>query len=93
MTLYTSLGNRIGTAEAVSLAHRIAVWHDAMVVHQRRAATEPCEFDCPHGDAHALWLEALAAYGEWADQLAFLRKHGMRAAPARHYRPAEVEAP
>lgn len=93
MTLYRSLGNSIGTAEAVSLAHRLAAWHDAMVVHQRRAAgsTESCEIDCPHGEAESLWLEALEAYGERAYQLAFLRNRGMRAAPVRHYRSAEAE--
>ncbi|MGH9422027.1 MAG: hypothetical protein ACRD3J_18765 [Thermoanaerobaculia bacterium] len=91
MTLYRSLGNRIGTAEAVNLAHRLAVWHDAMVVHQRRAATESCEIDCPHREAESLWLEALETYGERAYQLAFLRNRGMRAAPVRHYRSAETE--
>jgi hypothetical protein len=79
MTLYHSLANAIGTREALELAHRLSSWHDAMVVHQRRAGRlrgTRCDVDCPHAEAKALWAEALAAYGERADELRFLRTHG-----------------
>jgi hypothetical protein len=79
MVLYRSVGNAVGTREALELAHRLAVWHDAMVVHQRRTGGgggPPCDGDCPHDDASALWSEALDVYGERAHELRFLRAHG-----------------
>jgi hypothetical protein len=85
VNLYQSLGNAVGTPEALELAHRLAVWHDAMVVHQRRAGASRstrCEPDCPHVDAESLWLEALDIYGERAHGLGFLRTHGRSAIPA-----------
>lgn len=78
MTLYRSLGNAIGTIEALDLAHRLAAWHDRMVVHQRRAGASPggnCGTDCPHGEAQSLWLEAVDTYGDRAHHLGFLRGH------------------
>ena len=79
MTLYRSLGNAIGTAEALDLAHRLAAWHDAMVVHRRRGGIlggANCDADCPHIEAQSLWLEALDTYGERAQELRFLKTHG-----------------
>jgi len=79
MNLYRSLANTIGTREASDLAHRLALWHDAMVIHQRRvgASRGPlCHVDCPHAEAEALWSEALDVYGDRAYALGFLRTHG-----------------
>jgi hypothetical protein len=87
MTLYRSLGNAIGTTEALALAHRLAAWHDAMVMHQRRTGPrrgKQCEVDCPHVEARALWLEALATYGDRASELVLLRTHGNVSASPRH---------
>jgi hypothetical protein len=76
MSLYRSVGTAVGTREALDLAQRLAAWHDAMVVHRRRAgdeAGESCDVDCPHEQAEPLWLEALGVYGERARAFAFLR--------------------
>jgi hypothetical protein len=79
MSLYRSIATAVGTREALDLAHRLAAWHDAMVLHRRRAgdAAGPlCELDCPHERAESLWLEAVDVYGERADEFAFLRSFG-----------------
>jgi hypothetical protein len=77
MKLYSLLGARVGSAEAASLSRRLAAWHDAMVAHERRLessrANDGCGEDCAHGEARALWDEALAAFGERAHELLFLR--------------------
>jgi len=55
------------------------MWHDAMVLHNRRAGTgssDLCEHDCPHVEAQALWIEALDVFGHRAHELGFLRTHG-----------------
>lgn len=83
MGLYRSIANAIGTREARDLADRLAVWHDAMVMHRRRTGDVPgpsCDADCPHEAAESLWREALETYGERAYELTFLRTHGMSAA-------------
>ena len=95
MTLYRSLGNAIGTPEAMALGHRLGIWHDAMVVHQRRAGasrSKRCEADCPHVQAESLWLEALELYGERAHGLGFLRTHGRSARPTRQSSFVQLEA-
>jgi len=79
-SLYRSLANAVGTREALELARRLAAWHDAMVVHQRRAGSVRgplCDDDCPHTDAEVLWSEALDAYGDRAHELRFLRTHAV----------------
>jgi hypothetical protein len=79
MHLYQSIAVRVGTRAAFALAPRLAVWHDDMVRHQRRARASresACAPDCPHNEARSLWLEALEAYGDEARQLGFLRTHG-----------------
>ena len=79
MSLYRSIASGVGTREAVDLAQRLAVWHDAMVMHRRRAGDEAgsaCDVDCPHQQAESLWLEALGVYGERARELAFLQTFG-----------------
>ena len=79
MSLYRSVATAVGTREALELAQRLAGWHDAMVMHRRRAGDEAgpsCEVDCPHEQAESLWLEALEVYGERAREFAFLRSFG-----------------
>lgn len=79
MSLYRSLANAVATREALELAPRLALWHDAMVLHQRHAGSVPgplCDEGCPHTDAAVLWSEALDVYGERAHELRFLRTHG-----------------
>jgi hypothetical protein len=79
MTLYRSMATAVGTREALDLAHRLTAWHDAMVIHRRRAGDAgslSCEVDCPHEQAEWLWLEAVDVYGERAHELAFLRSFG-----------------
>lgn len=79
MSHYRSIATAFGTPEALALADRLAAWHDAMVMHRRRAAADSrtlCHEECPHAQAWALWREALEVYGERALELAFLRTCG-----------------
>jgi hypothetical protein len=79
MHVYQSIAVGVGTRAAFELAPRLAAWHDAMVMHQRRLAIareSPCAPDCPHHQARSLWLEALETYGDDAHQLGFLQNHG-----------------
>ena len=79
MSLYQSVATAVRTREALELAQRLAEWHDAMVMHRRRAGDEAgpsCDVDCPHEQAGSLWLEALDVYGERAQEFAFLRNFG-----------------
>jgi hypothetical protein len=79
MSLYRSVATAVGTREALDMAQRLAVWHDAMVMHRRRAGDEAgpsCDVDCPHEQAESLWLEALEVYGEKAREFAFLSSFG-----------------
>jgi len=80
MSLYRSVATSVGTREARDLAQRLAAWHDAMVMHRRRAGDEAgpsCDVECPHEQAESLWLEALEVYGERAREFAFLRTFGV----------------
>jgi len=76
---YLRLGSGLRTDAAASLCVRLAAWHDAMVVHERRLKTrrptEVCHDECPHGEARTLWAEALATFGGRARELTFLRAH------------------
>ena len=75
MTLYRSAATATGTCEAFDLAERLAAWHDAMVIHRRRAgdaAGPSCEVDCPHEEAELLWRAAVDVYGERAREFTFL---------------------
>jgi hypothetical protein len=79
MSMYRSTATAVGTREALDLAHRLAAWHDAMVIHRRRAgdaAGPACDVDCPHEQAELLWLEAVDVFGDRAHQFAFLRTFG-----------------
>ena len=84
MNPYTLLGSGLGTTAAVSLAKRLAAWHDAMVTHERRLRAgrvgDRCDEDCAHGAARTLWEEALTTFGERAHELSFLRSRAFRAA-------------
>src|SRR5687768_10664402 len=87
MNVYKSLGYAVGTPEALALAARLSAWHDAMVAHQRPADTARvtrCDDDCPHVEARALWHEAVEVFGDGAEQMGFLRRHG---ASSRHLPP------
>ncbi len=85
MNLYRVLGERIGTKAARDLAERLMAWHDAMVAHERRLQNrvdDDCADDCPHIDARSLWAEALDMFGERAEELVFLARHGAARARA-----------
>ena len=80
MKLYNLIASRLDSQEATALSDRLAAWHEAMVAHERalragRAATG-CHEDCPHADARVLWPEAVATFGEHADDLSFLQSRG-----------------
>lgn len=83
MTPYTILSSGVATPEAAALSTRLSAWHDAMVAHERKlraGRTDPCDDECPHAEARALWTEAVATFGERARDLLFLRSraHGPR---------------
>jgi hypothetical protein len=84
MNPYTQIGSGLGTTEAVSLAQRLAAWHDAMVTHERRLRAgrvgDGCDEGCAHSAARTLWEEALTTFGERAHELSFLRSRALRAA-------------
>ena len=85
MSLYRSMANVVGSHEARGLAHRLAAWHDAMVMHRRSTGDEAgpsCDVDCPHEQAELLWREALEVYGDKAQEFAFLRSFGGAAGQA-----------
>ena len=85
MNPYISIGSGLGTAEAAALSQRLAAWHDAMVMHERRLrlgrTSNGCDDDCAHGEARALWAEAVATFGDRAHELSFLRSRAMTATP------------
>ena len=89
MNPYAMLGSGRGESASSALAARLAAWHDAMVAHERRLrsgrAGDVCDDECPHAEARTLWAEALAALGERAHELPFLRSRGRtRAEPTPH---------
>ncbi len=87
MNVYRSIGYAVGTPEALALAARLSAWHDAMVAHQRPADTARvtyCDDDCPHAEARSLWREAVDTFGTVAEQMGFLRRHGVSAAGVLH---------
>jgi len=93
VSLYRSIATAVGTREALDLAHRLAVWHDAMVMHRRRAGNEAgpsCDVDCPHEQAESLWLEAVEVYGERAREFAFLRTFGGVSSQQQNVGPSEL---
>jgi len=76
LPVYHHLASRIGTADAVTLGRELALWHDAMVRHERRLATgqRECDLaDCPHADARRLWARAAHVFDPRASELRYLR--------------------
>jgi hypothetical protein len=72
-----------GSVDTASLRARLEAWHDAMVTHERRLradpAADPCDDECPHGEATALWREAATLLGPRATELTFLRSRAVGA--------------
>jgi hypothetical protein len=88
MNLYTILSSGIGAHDVTGLTARLSAWHDAMVAHERRlragTTSDVCDDECPHAEAPALWLEAVAAFGARSQELTFLRSRAQAARrPAR----------
>jgi hypothetical protein len=85
MNLYAMLASGSDASSSSALAARLAAWHDSMVAHERRLRTgrtgDACDDECPHVEARALWAEALAAFGERAHELSFLRSRATSLAP------------
>ena len=83
MNPYTILSSGLGTQDATALGARLAVWHDAMVAHERRlragASSDACDDECPHAEARALWADAVATFGARAQELIFLRSRAEHA--------------
>jgi hypothetical protein len=87
MNPYTVLASGSGASTSSALAARLSAWHDAMVAHERRLRAgrtgDVCDEECPHVEARTLWAEALAAFGDRAHELSFLRSRATgRARPA-----------
>ena len=80
MNPYAMLASGSGDSASSALAARLAAWHDAMVAHERRLrarrAGDVCDEECPHAEARTLWAKALAAFGDRAQELSFLRSRG-----------------
>ena len=81
MNPYTSLSSGLGTNEATALSERLTAWHEAMVAHERRlrsgTTSDPCDDECPHAEAPALWSEAIVTFGARAQELTFLRSRAL----------------
>jgi len=96
MNPYAKLASTEGKAEAAALCGRLTAWHDAMVAHERRLRAggriDACGDECPHAEAPALWSEAVAAFGERADELAFLRSRAFHGGARRVPRAVEASA-
>ncbi len=75
--VYRLLASRVGTPDALDLAHDLTDWHDAMVRHERSQAAIGASCagadDCPHAEALDLWRRARQVFGPAAEELAFLR--------------------
>jgi hypothetical protein len=98
MNPYAMLASGSGTSASSGLTARLAAWHDAMVAHERRLRAgrtgDGCDDECPHVEARTLWAEAVAAFGDRALQLSFLRSrsagHESIAATAAHVTEGEL---
>lgn len=78
MNMYRVFGDRVGTLEARALAQQLVEWHDAMVKHLRVTAqrSSKCPEGCPHEEARGLWSAAMQIFGNYANDLRFLRTYG-----------------
>ena len=84
MNPYALIGATLGVAGTEPLLRRIAEWHDAMVAHERRLRGrlgDECDDACAHGQARALWSEAVTTFGDRAHELSFLRSRAIGAIP------------
>ena len=83
MNPFSMLVSGNGTSAASALSGRLAEWHDAMVVHERRLRAgrggEVCDEECPHVEARTLWPAALDTFGRRAHELTFLRSRAAAA--------------
>lgn len=83
MNPYSMVGAWNRKPEAAALSARLANWHDAMVAHERKIragrAAEACDEECPHTEAGSLWAEALALFGDRAQDLTYLRSRATAA--------------
>lgn len=78
--IYRAFLNRVGTDEALALAHDLEHWHGIMEQHRAEIIRlgfapdgHPDWDDCPHADARRLWARALRLLGPGADDLELLR--------------------
>jgi hypothetical protein len=85
MNVYTIVSSSTGTTDALALSARLSAWHDSMVAHERRLRAgrtgDRCHEECPHAEARDLWSEAVATFGERAEELTFLRSRAEDMAP------------
>jgi hypothetical protein len=83
MKPYAIASSGTDSADAASLRARLQAWHDATVTHERRLradpSADPCDEQCPHVEATALWREAAAMLGSRANELTFLRSRALGA--------------
>jgi hypothetical protein len=72
---YQAIANRVGSADALELGHRLSSWHDRMVAHERLARSSPrrCHETCPHAESIELWQGAVEVLGDVAENLTFLK--------------------
>ena len=91
LDVYRQVAYRVGTNQALALAHELSAWHDAMVSHQRTLGRLGFSLDacagwdeCAHALARELWQQATEVLGPHADDLAFL-KHCAVPTPKVHH--------
>ena len=76
---YRAFANRVGTDDALALAHDLEHWHDAMEAHRESLTRlgfppdgHPEWEGCPHAESRKLWDEALRVLGSRAVELKYL---------------------
>lgn len=89
LDVYRHVANRVGTNEAIALAHELSAWHDAMVKYRRQVARlgfDPDRHAPPEegasADARELWIRAVEVFGAHAPALEFLRQSAERGCKA-----------
>lgn len=88
LDVYRRTANRVGSNEAIALAHELSAWHDEMVKHRRRVtrlgfdADRAMDEDDAPARAAELWRRAVEVFGDAADELEFLRRSAEQAAQA-----------
>jgi hypothetical protein len=88
--IYRLFLNRVGTDQALVLAHDLEHWHGRMQVHRdeiMRLGFAPDGHsrweDCPHAEARQLWARAVQVLGSRAGELEFLRACSLPPPPDR----------